>query len=504
MKKNYLKEISEDEKNFILEMHKKMGYNTLNEGYLLEDENQDVYNSLNNDSSAKNIARIIKDSNGGYLGNDNESWAEAAFNKISDLKKYQDVTTILGQDVITYIEDFMDINKTYYKNSIANHYDLIKQKTIRQSGYNSKSFLGREIEKIAKTYYKSSGKNIYVWQKLLKLSGQNLGNYGPNKDGIDGDWGTTSKKALKNVTGSSNLNFENFKKLMVLVASDKNKADEFVKFIQSEKSSNKKDSDNKIKDTKKNNLTPKDNKLGVSSQVQKQIEYLSTEKKLNDEKFTILDDKNNKVHCFEPGYQLVKTYDVISGRDVGDELKTETMGDWVLNNKSFVLSTMKDTLLKTFGKLFSTDSGTDNIQDAGKAVDEFAKTLDNCYFSSDTWRIRNTPSGVFERAGFVENFMNDWVATAFMEKDYGKRFITWETLDGDTIPFGFHGTKNNNRLKVLDESDFKKQSCKKRNMSFGCINFKEQDIVEINNFIDSGQKTIWLPDASDDIVRWDD
>ena len=476
-----------------------MGYNTLNEGYIFEDENQDVYNSLNNDSSAKNIARVIKNSNGGYLGDDKEAWAEAAFNKISNLKKYQDVTTILGQDVISYLKSFMDINTTYYKNSISNHYDSIKQKTIRQSGYNSNSFLGGEMEKIAKTYYKSSGKNIFVWQKLLKLSGQNLGNYGPNKDGIDGDWGSTSKKALKNVTGSSNLNFENFKKLMSLVASDKNKADEFVKFIQSGGSSIK-----KTNDVNQNKLKPKENKLGVSNQVQRQLDYLSTEKKIYDEKFTILDDKNNKVHCFEPGYKLIKTYDVISGRDVGDDLKTETMGDWVLNNKGYVWNEMKDTLVKTFSSLFSTDDNTNNVQDAGKSIDDFAKNLDNCYFNQEAWKIRNTPSGVFERAGVVENFMNDWVATAFMEKDYGKRFITWETLGGDTIPFGFHGTKNDGRLKVLNTNDLNKQSCKKRNMSFGCINFKEQDIVEINNFIDSGQKTIWLPDASDDIVRWDD
>lgn len=135
----------------------------------------------------------------------------------------------------------MDINKTYHKNSIANHYDLIKQKTIRQSGYNSNSFLGREVEKIAKTYYKSSGKNISVWQKMLKLSGKDLGNYGPNKDGIDGDWGTTSKNALKSITGSNSLNFENFKKLIGIIASDKNKAREFVTFVESNNSSDGKE-----------------------------------------------------------------------------------------------------------------------------------------------------------------------------------------------------------------------------------------------------------------------
>jgi hypothetical protein len=238
MKKNYLKEISEEEKNFILEMHKKMGYNTSNElytndKYIFEDENQDIYNSLNKDSSAKNIARVIRNSNGGTFGNDREAWAEAAFNKISDIKKYNDVTTILGQDVISYLKEFMDIDDTYYKNSISNHYNSIKQKTIKQSGLKSNSFVGNQAESIAKSYYKSVGSNIFVWQKLLKLLGKDLGNYGPNKDGIDGDWGTTSKNALKSITGSNSLNFENFKKLMFLVANDKNKTQEFTKFVKS-------------------------------------------------------------------------------------------------------------------------------------------------------------------------------------------------------------------------------------------------------------------------------
>jgi hypothetical protein len=499
MKKNFLKEISEEEKNFILEMHKNKGYNTLNERYLLEDENQDVYNSLNKDPSARNIARVIRNSNGGYLGDDKEAWAEVAFNKISNMKTYNDVSIMLGKDVIDYLQDFMDINDTYYRKSINSHYDVIKQTAVKTSNLKPTTFTGKAAESIAKSYYNSVGKNISIWQMLLKLNGQNLGNYGPNRDGIDGQWGGTSRKALKAVTGSSDLNFDNFKKLVVLISGDEKKVKQFRNFVESSSSTIK-----KTKEVSKDKPTSKDNKSGISNQVQRQLDYLSSANKLEDEKFTILDDKNNKVHCFEPGYKLLKTYDVISGRDVGDDLKTETMGDWVLNNKGYVWNQMKDTLVKTFSSLFSSDENTNNVQDAGKAIDDLAKNLDNCYFNQEEWRIRNTPSGVFERAGVVENFMNDWIATAFMEKDYGKRFITWETLEGDTIPFGFHGTKNDARLKVLDAQDLNKQSCKKRNMSFGCINFKEQDILEIDKFINSGQKTIWLPDASDDIVKWDD
>ena len=39
-------------------------------------------------------------------------------------------------------------------------------------------------------------------------------------------------------------------------------------------------------------------------------------------------------------------------------------------------------------------------------------------------------------------------------------------------------------------------------MSFGCINFKESDVIAIDKFIDSGQISVWLPDATDDIVQF--
>jgi hypothetical protein len=53
----------------------------------------------------------------------------------------------------------------------------------------------------------------------------------------------------------------------------------------------------------------------------------------------------------------------------------------------------------------------------------------------------------------------------------------------------------------LNAKDIAKQSCSKRNISFGCINFKDEDIKTINNFINAGQLTIWLPDTSNDIVQ---
>jgi hypothetical protein len=237
-----------------------------------------------------------------------------------------------------------------------------------------------------------------------------------------------------------------------------------------EKTTGKVDTNKKITDFKD---------LKVSNQVKAQLNYMKSNNLLKSEKFTILDDKNSQVHAFNPNYELYHTYYVITGKNRGDQLKTQTMGDWV-----------KENWKNVFSKFYSTMS----IQDA-------ATYADNCYFNQKEWEMKNTPSGVFKRAGVAENFLNDWVATTFMEKDYGKRFITWKTCEGKVIPFGFHGTKNESRLPVLTAKNIEKQSCSKRKMSFGCVNFNEKDVQEINSFINSGQITIWLPDESNNIVE---
>jgi hypothetical protein len=239
--------------------------------------------------------------------------------------------------------------------------------------------------------------------------------------------------------------------------------------------SNKDKVKNIVKSDKKQTQKTSNN---FSSQVSAQIDYLKENNLLGKEKFTLVDDKNSKVHAFDSNYQLYKTYDVITGKNRGDQLKTQTMTDWVVDNWQNV-----------FSKVF--DSG---LQDTSNYID-------NCYFGQKEWEIKNTPSGVFKRAGVIKNFMNDLLATTFIEEDYGKRFITWETCDGSTIPFGFHGTQSPKRLEVLDLKNNKNQSCTKRKMSFGCINFKESDILDINNFINSGQLSIWLPDQTNDIVK---
>ena len=227
-----------------------------------------------------------------------------------------------------------------------------------------------------------------------------------------------------------------------------------------------------------------------SKQVQDQLNYMKNSGILKNEKFTLLDDKNSIVYAFLPGYKFYKLYYVITGKNKGDALKTKTMTDWIWENWRQVGS-----------YIWKQVKGVGSWKDLTSLPDRVADYIDGCYFNSSDWVIKNTPSGVFKRAGTISNYMNDLLATTFVSEDYGDRFITWETCEGKTIPFGFHGTLNPQRLKVLDNTNPEKVSCQRRKMSFGCINFNAKDVNDINNFISSGQLTIWLPDKTNDIVE---
>ena len=66
------------------------------------------------------IANWLRRSPGTF--NDNEAWAEAAFNQIANYTEYQKVAKELKQDPYKFCKSFMDVTKRYHKNSIENHY----------------------------------------------------------------------------------------------------------------------------------------------------------------------------------------------------------------------------------------------------------------------------------------------------------------------------------------------------------------------------------------------
>jgi hypothetical protein len=330
--------------------------------------------------------------------------------------------------------------------------------------------------------------NITAIQTKLKSLGYNLGTSGPNRDGIDGVYGKMTRNAIVDFQRKNSLTPDGIvgtntaKKLGVSpLSSDQ------IRMLQKGQTIKTSGVGQKTQTTQKKQLK---NKLlggsgskfatlkGVSDQVKRQLDYMLKNNLLSDEKFTILDDNNNRVHAFEPGYSLFKTFYVITGEDRGEEFNPDSLVGWALspNNWGKISQAFRNT---------NKESARDQIK--------------SCYLGS--WKMKSTPSGVFRRAGVTQSFFNDQFLTYYFEDTYGKKYITWETCDGSTIPLGFHGTKSTERLKVLNAKDIAKQSCSKRNISFGCINFKDEDIKTINNFINAGQLTIWLPDTSNDIVQ---
>lgn len=93
------------------------------------------------------------------------------------------------------------------KKNILNLYNLLEQEDGSpkfETGVNPMS------------YWNKYGKNPKVWQSMLLCAGANLGNYGPLKNGVDGQFGNTSKKELKRIlnTNDSTLSYDNFMQLL--------------------------------------------------------------------------------------------------------------------------------------------------------------------------------------------------------------------------------------------------------------------------------------------------
>lgn len=340
------------------------------------------------------------------------------------------------------------------------------------------------------------GGNISAIQKKLKELRYNLGSSGPNRDGIDGVYGRQTKLAVQDFQRKNKLNPDGIvgpltaSKLGVDTLSNEQikilKAGGELKDIPKTRTQSSQKKDTKTKEvifSSKN----------LSQQVKRQLNYMQKNRLLNDERFTILDDTNSKVHLFNQNYEYYKSFDVITGKNRGDQLKTQSIGAWAIENWWDVLRYFGKA---TWGRILNIKNITDwngTLDDT--AVGDIVEYIKNQYFNQPEWLIKNTPSGVFKRTGTIENFLGDWFATTFEEDTYGVRFISFETCAGETIPFGFHGTKSKDRLKVLPSGEkyFGKNS-RGRKMSFGCINFAENDVIEVNKFITSGQKSIWLPD----------
>lgn len=218
----------------------------------------------------------------------------------------------------------------------------------------------------------------------------------------------------------------------------------------------------------------------TSKQVKQQINYLINQG--FSRPFTIVDDINSKVYAVNEDFSLHGVYNVITGRDRGDEVKDVTFYDWYMEHPL-------DNTWKFLKDIFNSD------------LNSAVKNLDSQYFNTQMWVKKNTPSGLFFADKSPGNWLESKVMTAFAEKTYGKRFIGFKKPDGKSLAVGFHGTKNPERININSDDWTRAVKSRKGNFSFGCINFKDTDIQNISDFINNGQPSFWLPDSSSGIVE---
>ena len=244
-----------------------------------------------------------------------------------------------------------------------------------------------------------------------------------------------------------------------------------------------------------------------SDQVFRQLQHLKSLGS-NGRSFTIVDTQNGIVWAFNSDFSVHSKYPVLVGSDTGEDLKLETFKDYIIKTKGdgsyfkAIINFFSDVI--DFRKIPGWIFGGSEPLDRKKLdilVDDFF----------EPWikgKKLTTPSGVFRRRGAVVDTINNLFLT-LQNKIYGKRYITWETLkwsgwqgeDGKEIPHGFHGTEEDDKI------DFTKQEwiemCKLKNMkmSFGCVLFREKDILDINDFIDYGDMSFWLSSLSDRIFE---
>jgi hypothetical protein len=133
------------------------------------------YDKLNNNPTPKFIAWVIQQSNG--VTNDDEAYAEAAFNAIKTPKVYSQVARYLATDPYKYIEEFMDTKQRYHNKSVYEHY----KELFNSTPSNNESPKQNKPDNV---------RDFQTWVLNVKKDKAILGSYG-----ADGDWGTSTKNA---------------------------------------------------------------------------------------------------------------------------------------------------------------------------------------------------------------------------------------------------------------------------------------------------------------------
>lgn len=285
-------------------------------------------------------------------------------------------------------------------------------------------------------------------QKKLVESGYDLGQYGDNKDGVDGQIGNVTKSALKSYNEITKYQEEYNK------SGKKQKVENFIIDRLGKRNYNKRE----LEILRDSDYIIKRPDL-IDDDVKKQVELNKKSGNL-DSNYVIISDKNSRGYVFDKDSKLIKSFKNITGKDTGEDSKINSK-NWVKQNpgKSFTdyINFLEETKQKYtpsgvyfIGKKDEDYSGLKSNNIVGRAIIQGREILGDMGLSTTNKDRR-----------------------AIREHSYGNvGLIGLKRLSGDGIGEAIHSTGTEDRTANLTGLS----TTKNRKMSSGCINVGNEDM----------------------------
>ena len=318
----------------------------------------------------------------------------------------------------------------------------------------------------AVSQYTLFGKNAYYWQYMLKLLGKNLGNYGPKGDGVDGDFGTTSKRVLKSVVGNERMDLTNFKSLFSTISKNKTNLSKLLAYGNSLKKNVNNLKNNKIplggeeagqitviSQGRKFNVNVK-NVIKNAPRINQELAFINARREYIGVPFFIADPKNNLVLAFDEEHNLIDYSQSIAGASKNSE-KVFTYKEWCELSKGIMVGGVcKDA--EEYKKA-KTQAEKDKVKGATMQY-TILKNKGFAYAPKSILQV----GGQSNEPGYsgIEGVNN---------------VISLKTQDGVNIPAAIHGLASSKSRQIVDGQMMK---FLKKEKSFGNIPKEYYDIVD--------------------------
>jgi len=285
-------------------------------------------------------------------------------------------------------------------------------------------------------------------QKKLVDSGYDLGQYGTNKDGIDGQIGNVTKNALKSYNEITKYQEEYNK------GPKRQRVENFIIDKLGKRDYNKRE----LEIFRDSDYLVKRPEL-IDEDVKQQVE-LNRKSGNIDSNYVVISDKNSRGYVFDKDSKLVKSFKNITGKDTGENTKINSK-TWVAENPGKNFTDYVDYLEKTSQKY--TPSG---VYFVGKKDEDYSGLKSNSIFGKALIQGR-------EILGSLGLSDTNEKRRAIREHSYGNvGLIGLKRLSGTGIGEAMHSTGTPERTENLTGLS----TTKNRKMSSGCINVGNEDM----------------------------